>query len=108
MCDAQVYAPTFPGYGRSEKPAVAYSQDLWRDFLRDFVVEVVRCPVLVAGNSIGGFIAASLAADHPSIVQGASLCAARSLSYGYLTARKPSGGFMGATPAAHHTVRSAS
>ena len=37
---AQVYAPTFPGYGRSEKPALAYSQELWRDFLRDFVVEV--------------------------------------------------------------------
>ena len=71
-CAVQVYAPTFPGYGRSEKPAVAYSQELWRDFLRDFVVEVVRRPVVVAGNSIGGFIAASLAADHRSLVQGSS------------------------------------
>lgn len=52
---AQVYAPTFPGYGRSEKPALAYSQELWRDFLRDFVVEVrSRC-----GNCLrwrGGFV----------------------------------------------------
>ena len=37
---AQVYAPTFPGYGRSEKPAVTYSAELWRDFLRDFILEV--------------------------------------------------------------------
>ena len=65
-----MYAPTFPGYGRAEKPPVAYSQELWRDFLRDFVVEVVRRPVVVAGNSIGGFIGASLAADHPTLVQG--------------------------------------
>ena len=68
----QVYAPTFPGYGRSEKQALAYSQELWRDFLRDFVLEVVRRPVVVAGNSIGGFISASLAADYPSLVKGES------------------------------------
>ena len=37
----QVFAPTFPGYGRAEKPALAYSQELWRDFLRDFVLEVM-------------------------------------------------------------------
>lgn len=66
----QVYAPTFPGYGRSEKQSLAYSQELWRDFLRDFVLEVVQRPVVVAGNSIGGFISASLAADYPALVKG--------------------------------------
>ena len=70
FCAMQVYAPTFPGYGRSEKQSLAYSQELWRDFLRDFVLEVVQCPVVVAGNSIGGFISASLAADYPSLVKG--------------------------------------
>ena len=128
----QVFAPTFPGYGRSEKPAMAYSQvsgscsvaccqflwaqlrskrnayavqevpvaaqlsvvlgnslsschlltrarrngsmsqELWRDFLRDFVVEVVRRPVVAVGNSIGGYISASLAADYPVLVSGES------------------------------------
>ena len=67
---AQVYAPTVPGFGRSEKPALAYSQTLWLDFLREFVVEVVRRPVVVVGNSIGGFICASLAAAAPRIVKG--------------------------------------
>lgn len=65
-----VYAATFPGYGRSEKPPLRYGQDLWRDFLRDFILEVVGRPVVIAGNSIGGFISASLAADYPSLVHG--------------------------------------
>ena len=66
----QVYAPTIPGFGRSEKPALAYSQTLWLDFLREFVIEVVRRPVVVVGNSIGGFISASLAGECPNIVKG--------------------------------------
>ena len=66
----QVYAPTIPGFGRSEKPALAYSQTLWLDFLREFVIEVVRRPVVVVGNSIGGFISASLAAAAPAVVKG--------------------------------------
>lgn len=63
-----VYAPTFPGYGRAEKPSVPYGQNLWSDFLSDFVLRVVRTPVVAAGNSIGGFIAASMAADSPGAV----------------------------------------
>lgn len=66
----QVFAPTMPGYGRSEKPALRYSQVLWSTFLRDFVLDVVQRPVVVAGNSIGGFISASLAADNPHLVKG--------------------------------------
>ena len=68
----QVYAPTIPGFGRSEKPALAYSQTLWLDFLREFVIEVVHRPVVVVGNSIGGFISATLAAAAPAIVKGHS------------------------------------
>lgn len=45
-------------------------QELWRDFLRDFVVEVVRRPVVAVGNSIGGYISASLAGDYPALVSG--------------------------------------
>ncbi|KAK9905885.1 hypothetical protein WJX75_008118 [Coccomyxa subellipsoidea] len=66
----QVYAPTLPGFGRAEKPALAYSQTLWLDFLCEFVTEVVRRPVIVVGNSIGGFLSASLAAASPTIVKG--------------------------------------
>jgi pimeloyl-ACP methyl ester carboxylesterase len=34
------------------------------------VVRVVRRPVVLAGNSIGGFISASVAADYPALVKG--------------------------------------
>lgn len=68
-----VYAPTLVGYGRSEKPAIPYGQDVWRDCVADFVVQVVRQPVVIAGNSIGGFIAASVAADYPKAVVGVVL-----------------------------------
>ena len=30
----RVFAPTLPGFGRSEKAALQYSADVWRDFLR--------------------------------------------------------------------------
>lgn len=33
-------------------------------------VQVVRQPVVVAGNSIGGFISASMAGDYPGLVEG--------------------------------------
>ena len=69
-----MYAPTLPGYGRAEKPSLPYSQELWVDFLRDFVVEIVRRPVVVVGNSIGGFLSASLAADYKQLVQGKLMC----------------------------------
>lgn len=45
-------------------------QDVWRDFVAEFVLHVVRRPVVVAGNSIGGFIAASVCADFPGMCQG--------------------------------------
>lgn len=57
-------------YGRAEKPAARYGQDLWRDFVADFIIDVVRRPVVLGGNSIGGFISASVAADFPNLVRG--------------------------------------
>ncbi|KAF8056019.1 cry [Scenedesmus sp. PABB004] len=66
----RVFAPTLPGFGRSEKAALPYSQNAWRDFVRDFLVCVVGEPAVLAGNSIGGFIAASTAADYAPLVAG--------------------------------------
>lgn len=66
----RVFAPTLPGFGRSEKAAVPYSQVLWTEFIRDFSLCVVKGPVVMAGNSIGGFIATSAAADVPQLVRG--------------------------------------
>ena len=50
----RVWAITLLGFGRSEKPNVDYSELLWSELLRDFIVDVVREPVHLVGNSIGG------------------------------------------------------
>uniref|UniRef100_A0A7S3UFW6 Photolyase/cryptochrome alpha/beta domain-containing protein n=1 Tax=Picocystis salinarum TaxID=88271 RepID=A0A7S3UFW6_9CHLO len=67
----RVYALTMPGFGRSEKPPdFAYSQRLWVDSLKDFLLEVVKEPAVIAGNSIGGYISAQLAAECPEAITG--------------------------------------
>ena len=30
----EVYAPTLPGFGRTEKAPLRYSQTMWTDFIR--------------------------------------------------------------------------
>ena len=69
----RVYCPSLPGYGRSEKKVLPYGQAAWAGFRREFVLGVVRAPVLAAGNSIGGYIVAALAADAPRSVAGVAL-----------------------------------
>ncbi|MBW4698955.1 MAG: alpha/beta fold hydrolase [Aphanocapsa lilacina HA4352-LM1] len=65
-----VWAVDLLGFGRSQKPNIAYSGELWRDQLRDFTSEIIGRPPVVAGNSLGGYAALVLAADHPEWVKG--------------------------------------
>lgn len=63
-----VFALDLIGFGRSEKPPTQYTQALWEKLLWDFVVDVIRQPVFVAGNSIGKHSKAiSLFFAHPTI-----------------------------------------
>ena len=66
----RVFALDLLGFGHSEKPSVTYTQYLWQDQVRDFALEVVKSPFFIAGNSIGGFTAASVAADIGPMCQG--------------------------------------
>ena len=50
----RVWAITLLGFGRSEKPNVVYTELMWAELLRDFIVDVVRQPVHLVGNSFGG------------------------------------------------------
>lgn len=68
--DFEVYAIDLLGFGRSQKPAWAYSGNLWRDQLHDFITEKIQRPTVVAGNSLGGYSALCIAADHPQSVAG--------------------------------------
>lgn len=51
---SRVWAITLLGFGKSEKPNVSYSELMWAELLRDFIIDVINEPVHVVGNSLGG------------------------------------------------------
>lgn len=65
-----VYCITIPGFGRTQKSSLLYSQYVWTACIVDFIKDVIRKPVVLAGNSIGGYTAASVAGNHRELVQG--------------------------------------
>ncbi|MFQ3614946.1 MAG: alpha/beta fold hydrolase [Cyanobacteriota bacterium] len=69
----QVYAIDLLGFGRSAKPNWDYRTEIWRDQLRDFCQQVVRRPVVGIGNSLGGYVVLSLAAEWPEWIRGVVL-----------------------------------
>jgi pimeloyl-ACP methyl ester carboxylesterase len=68
--DFEVWAIDLLGFGRSEKADVAYSADLWRDQVHDFIQDVIGQPAVLAGNSIGGYTVMAVAAAYPAAVRG--------------------------------------
>ncbi|KAK0598107.1 hypothetical protein LWI29_031698 [Acer saccharum] len=65
----RVWAITVLGFGKSEKPNIVYTELMWAQLLRDFIVEVVGEPVHLAGNSIGGYFVAIVASLWPALVK---------------------------------------
>jgi pimeloyl-ACP methyl ester carboxylesterase len=66
----RVWAIDLLGFGRSQKPQLTYTGELWRDQLQSFCQEVIQAPVFVAGNSLGGYAALCFAVDCPDWVRG--------------------------------------
>jgi pimeloyl-ACP methyl ester carboxylesterase len=66
----QVWAIDLLGFGRSAKPDLEYSGNLWREQLHDFIIEVIGSPVILAGNSLGGYASLCVAAAYPQEVAG--------------------------------------
>jgi pimeloyl-ACP methyl ester carboxylesterase len=66
----QVWAIDLLGFGRAAKPAWTYSAQLWREQLHDFITEVIDRPVVLAGNSLGGYAALCVAAAYPESTAG--------------------------------------
>lgn len=68
--DFEVWAIDLLGFGRSAKLDLQYSGDLWRDQLHDFITEIVGQPVVIAGNSLGGYASLCVAAQRPESAAG--------------------------------------
>lgn len=64
------------GFGDKAEPwasELVYSVDLWRNQVCYFIQEVIREPVYLVGNSLGGFVAVYFAAYNPELVKGVTL-----------------------------------
>jgi pimeloyl-ACP methyl ester carboxylesterase len=66
----EVWAIDLLGFGRSAKPDIVYSGNLWQQQLNDFIKEVVGQPTVLAGNSLGGYASLCVAANHSENVRG--------------------------------------
>lgn len=66
----EVWAIDLLGFGRSAKPALSYSGDLWCDQLHEFITEVIGQPVVLAGNSLGGYAGLCVAAQRQESAAG--------------------------------------
>jgi pimeloyl-ACP methyl ester carboxylesterase len=65
-----VFAPDLPGFGRSARPAAAdYGIPMQVEAVRAFMAAVGVPKARVAGISMGGWIAARLAGEHPELVE---------------------------------------
>lgn len=74
-----VLAPDLPGFGASEKPdpqRYAYGWDAFAESLYDLVAALGLGRIHVCGHGMGGGIALSLAAMHPSLVHKQVLASA--------------------------------
>ncbi len=69
-------APDLAGFGRSDKPRVAYTRDFHVDSIMGLLAALgVDSPLDIAGHSMGGILAALVAARHPDRVISLALVA---------------------------------
>ncbi len=69
----QVFALDLLGFGRSAKPALDYTLEIWVELIRDFWAAKIQRPAVFVGNSIGGLICLMILAEHPEISAGGVL-----------------------------------
>jgi pimeloyl-ACP methyl ester carboxylesterase len=65
----RVLAPDLPGFGRSDKPNRSYTLPFFQDTLIELLDELEIARATLAGHSLGGAIAQSIALAHPERVE---------------------------------------
>ncbi|MDX1501121.1 MAG: alpha/beta fold hydrolase [Thermoanaerobaculia bacterium] len=69
----EVFAPDLLGWGRSEKPPLAYDGVLYLQLIADFLEDVVQRRAVVAAAGLPAAYAVQVAVDHPERVRGLAL-----------------------------------
>lgn len=65
----QVFAPDWPGFGQSDKPAISYTTDYYVQHLQHLLSALNLARVVLLGLSMGGGIALNLALNDPAQVE---------------------------------------
>ncbi|KAL7618628.1 hypothetical protein Lser_V15G03673 [Lactuca serriola] len=74
--DLEIGRNSMWGFGDETEPwadDLVYSIDLWQEQVRYFIEEVIKEPVYIVGNSLGGYVALYFAACNPNLVKGVTL-----------------------------------
>ncbi len=69
----RVYALDFLGWGRSDKPRLAYDGELYIQLIADFLTDVARERAVVAAAGLSAAYAVQMAVDQPDLVRGLAL-----------------------------------
>ena len=64
----EVYALDLLGHGYSDKPNVHYDEPLLRKYVYEFILAQQLTQLTIVGESIGGALALTLAAEHPNLI----------------------------------------
>src|ERR1035437_6249512 len=73
----RVIAPDLRGFGESGIPQGTASVDAYADDIAALIGHWKTGPVLLAGHSMGGYIALALARRHPALLRGLIFVASR-------------------------------
>jgi pimeloyl-ACP methyl ester carboxylesterase len=78
----RVFAIDLLGFGKSAKPLLPYSMELWQELLKDFWSAHIQVPTIFVGNSIGALLTLMMLANHPEVAKaGVLLNAAGGLNH---------------------------
>ncbi|MBV9228981.1 MAG: alpha/beta hydrolase [Chloroflexi bacterium] len=65
----RVFAPDWPGFGQSDKPAISYTTDYYVHYLQHLLTALGLARVVLIGLSMGGGIALNFTLNDPARVE---------------------------------------
>lgn len=71
--DYEVFVPDLLGWGRSDKPALAYDSELYIRLIADFAQDVIGDRTVLVAAGLPASYAVQVAIDHPERVRGLAL-----------------------------------